>query len=320
MTRTLPKLIEKAKQEHIASYLGIYCHLPLKQLPTLNWLCYCGKCIDKTIGKHNNCKKGWKIEMKKLSSKIKLLFTLLIFLFVLNGCGNNSKITYNYLTAEESADVLGGVDYYYDSLGQKMLEFLCQKKGATAEEYREYSMKQTMDYTEAEKEVLDKSMARIMNIIEENGYKLPKNSNISFAKTTMEEGLGAAGYTHGTTVFLGQDFIDLITNHADVESVNEYCDEVVAHEMFHCLTRNNPDFRKAMYSIINFTVGDSDYDIPKEIKNEMVRNPDVRNHDSYATFTINGEKKDCYLVFLTDNTFEKTGDVFLMACIPDLLI
>lgn len=248
--------------------------------------------------------------MKKLSSNIKLIFTLLIFIFLFTGCGKKSTITYNYLSAKESAEVLGSVDYYYDSLSPKMLEFLCQKKGATVEEYREFSMKQTLDYTEAEKEIIDKSMARIMKTIEENGYELPKNANLSFAKTTMEEGLGAGGYTHGNTVFLAQVVIDYVAKNEEVEAVNEYFDEVVSHEIFHCLTRNNPDFRKDMYSIINFTIKESDFDIPKEIRDEMVGNPDVRHHDSYATFTINGEKKDCYLVFLTDYTFEKSGDSF----------
>lgn len=33
----------------------------------------------------------------------------------------------------------------------------------------------------------------------------------------------------------------------------------------------------------------------------------MEHHDSYATFTISGDQKDCYLVFLTDSIFEKAG-------------
>ena len=50
--------------------------------------------------------------------------------------------------------------------------------------------------------------------------------------------------------------------------------------------------------------------MPEELRNQIIANPDVEHHNSYATFTINGEKKDCYLVFLTDNVFEKPGDTF----------
>ena len=42
----------------------------------------------------------------------------------------------------------------------------------------------------------------------------------------------------------------------------------------------------------------------------MIANPDVEHHNSWATFTIGGEQKDCYLVFLTDNVFEQPGDTF----------
>ena len=65
-----------------------------------------------------------------------------------------------------------------------------------------------------------------------------------------------------------------------------------------------------MYSLIHFSVLDQDIEIPEELKKHIIANPDVEHHNSYATFTINGEKKDCYLVFLTSSVFEKPGDNF----------
>ena len=93
----------------------------------------------------------------------------------------------------------------------------------------------------------------------------------------------------------------------------EYCTDdlfrqVVVHEIFHCLSRKYPEFRQAMYSLIHFTVLDHEIEVPEAIREWIIANPDVEHHDSYATFTIGGEKKDCYLVFLTDSVFEKEGD------------
>ena len=65
-----------------------------------------------------------------------------------------------------------------------------------------------------------------------------------------------------------------------------------------------------MYSLIHFTVLGEDIAIPEEIREHIIANPDVEHHDSTATFTVNGEKKECYLVFLTDAVFEKEGDDF----------
>ena len=38
---------------------------------------------------------------------------------------------------------------------------------------------------------------------------------------------------------------------------------LLCHEMFHCLTRCNPEFREEMYSLINFTVVDHDFELPE---------------------------------------------------------
>ena len=48
----------------------------------------------------------------------------------------------------------------------------------------------------------------------------------------------------------------------------------------------------------------------KRLTAQVIANPDVEHHNSCAAFTIDGEKKDCYLLFLTDAVFENPGDHF----------
>lgn len=79
---------------------------------------------------------------------------------------------------------------------------------------------------------------------------------------------------------------------------------MLAHEAFHVLTRNNPDFRKKMYSIIGFNILPKEIEFPEELKERFISNPDVIRHDSYATFTINGEKKDCCMVIYSTRPYE----------------
>jgi len=249
--------------------------------------------------------------MKKSIFKIEIILLLSVVFVSFFGCDKkNNDITHKYLSAKESANILGNLESYYDEMGQKFLEFACQKKSANADEFKEYSMNQTLDFTDEEIKIIDDSLARIMSIFETEGYKLPGNTEILFAKTTMNEAMGAAGYTHNNTIFLGEKPLSDIIESKENEELKTTFDEIIAHEIFHCLTRNNPDFRKKMYSCIGFSIADDDFEIPQNVKNEIISNPDVRHHDSYATFTINGEKKDCYLVFLTDGSFEKEGDSF----------
>ena len=243
-----------------------------------------------------------------------IIAAVLIFSLLLSGCGKDKssalqegKLSYNYLSAEECAEVLGGLDTYYDNLSQKSLDYFTQKKNATKEEFIEYSKEQACDITDEQQEMLNEIIASIEQKLEDRGMKLPANASFSIASTTMNEAPGAAGYTHGTTIFLLNSLLDAAVQ-GEYDRTN--MEVVVAHEIFHCLTRNNAEFRKGMYNIINFTVTDSDFDIPEYVHEQMIANPDVGHHDSYAAFTIDGEKKNCYLVFLTEDTFENPGDSF----------
>ncbi len=220
----------------------------------------------------------------------------------------DNNIEYNYLSAQECADTLRGLDTYYDNISMKCLQFFMQEKDADVGRYIEYSAAQARDFTEAERKLLDRTVESIENKLDAAGMHLPENKTLSFAKTTMREASGAGGYTHGTTVFLSESRLEAWAENE--ESYKYTAETVVAHELFHCLTRNNPEFRRAMYSFIGFTVTDADFDIPEYVREQMIANPDVGHHDSYAAFTVNGEKKDCYLVFLSENDFEKPGDSF----------
>lgn len=249
--------------------------------------------------------------MKKLVSLIVSLVLALSF----GSCGKadsstetttSSHIDYNYLSAQECANTLRGLDSYYDGLSQKCLDFFMQKKDATKEEYIEYSAEQALDFTEEEKAILDRTVEAVEQKLDAASLHLPEMETISFAKTTMQEASGAGAYTHGTTIFFSETVLSMLVK--DEAKTADTAYEVLAHELFHCLTRSNSDFRKAMYGILGFTVADEEFDIPEAVHAQMISNPDVERHDSYATFTINGEKKDCYLVFLTKDSFENPGD------------
>ena len=124
--------------------------------------------------------------------------------------------------------------------------------------------------------------------------KLPFPEEVRLIKSTIKEEGGAGGYTRDTYIVL----IDRLLEHP------EYVTKLLAHEAFHVLTRNNPDFRKKMYSIIGFNILPKEIEFPEELKERFISNPDVIRHDSYATFTINGEKKDCCMVIYSTKPYE----------------
>lgn len=240
---------------------------------------------------------------------MKKAFALLLILSLLPAClAEGSALSYRFADADEAAALLLGNRAYYDNLTQNDLNFRMQKLDATLAELEAFAAEQTLDYTDAEKTRIEQSLALIENNCTERGYALPPIEDIVFAKTTMADECDAYSYTHGTQIYLGETLMKY--GFDDNPEDQALFDTIIAHELFHCLTRNHPDFRAAMYGILGFTVVDSDYEFAPEIRERMISNPDVEHHNSYATFDINGTPTNCVALFTTGKPFEKKGDSF----------
>ena len=254
--------------------------------------------------------------MKRSISAI-FLILLIMSVTLMTSCSSTPKsedvedagkvLNYRVADKTEGAELMLSNDAYYDNLTQNDLDFKMQKKGATLDEYKEFSKKQVIDYTDEEKKIIDKEMRKITKVIEERGYKLPDLDQIVFINTTMKEECDAAAYTHGTQIYFNGEYM---TELSKTEDGMKYLDVIFAHELFHCITRCNSDFRSEMYKIIHFTIQDEEYEIPPSVEEYFISNPDVEHHNSFATFKIKGKDIDCFTAFVTKRHFEKKGDNF----------
>jgi hypothetical protein len=239
----------------------------------------------------------------------KAFISVLILFLLLPAClAEGIEIGYRFADAKEAAGLLLSNRDYYDNLTQNDLNFRMQKLDATLAELEAFAAEQTLDYTDAEKTRIEQSLALIENNCAERGYALPPIEDIVFAKTTMADECDAYSYTHGTQIYLGENLMKY--GFDDNPEDQALFDTIIAHELFHCLTRNHPDFRAAMYGILGFTVVDSDYEFAPEIRERMISNPDVEHHNSYASFDINGTPTNCVALFTTGKPFVKKGDSF----------
>lgn len=213
------------------------------------------------------------------------------------------QIEYSFATKEEGIEYLMANKEYYAGFSQIDLDYRMQKKNADMDEYQDFAKQQVLDFNEDEKNQIDELMAFIEDVIRENGYKLPKLEPVVFINTTMKEECGALAYTHGTKIFINM-------GHFVQYGDSDYARAIMAHELFHCITRSNTEFRKAMYKLIHFDVQEDDFVIPPSVKVKFISNPDVEHHNAYAAFTIDGKKTDCFAVFISEEPFEKEGDSF----------
>ncbi len=261
-----------------------------------------------------------------IGMNFKKVISVITAVFVMTGCicscakKDGAHIPHRFASAEEGRELmLANNENYYDHFSQNDLDFKMQKDGATMEEYKAFAAEQVLDFSGFEKSFINRRIKNIEKILDKNGYKLPELDEIVFIKTTMREELGASGYTHGTQIYLNSTVIATYSFMSIFPDTAQLADELICHELFHCLTRNNPEFKKDMYSLIHFTVCDKDFELPDSVFEYHITNPDVEHHDSYATFIIDGKEVKCFTDFITTKHFKEAQSTFF-ACDETALV
>lgn len=169
------------------------------------------------------------------------------------------------------------------------------KAGGTRQELMNFIVAQAMDWDDEDRKTLLQAASEINDILARERYRLPLPARIDILTTTMAEEGGAGGYTREQYIVV-QDNL----HNADPEKVKH----LLAHELFHVLTRNNPEFRKDMYGLIGFTVTPEELAYPADLADRRISNPDVNRFDSYATFTVDGKPQDCSMVIYASKPYE----------------
>jgi hypothetical protein len=112
---------------------------------------------------------------------------------------------------------------------------------------------------------------------------LPLPATIQLIQTTGNEEGGAA-YTRGAAIILTKDELA-----KDAETLQRF----IAHELFHVLSRQNPELREKLYRIIGFEKC-NEIELPPELKRRKITNPDAPRNDHFIRLRIDG--RDCLAV------------------------
>lgn len=212
-------------------------------------------------------------------------------------------IPHRFADAAEGIELRMANTDYFDKLTQNDLDYRTGKSGATLEEFKELARKQGADFTEEEKQVIEDSLARIQTRFKEIGFDYPSNADIVFVKSKMEDEFGAVAYTHKNQIYLEGNNLEFMK---DIPSL---LDGMIVHELFHVLSRNNPELRQAIYSVFDFTIADEP-DFTPELRAILGSNPDVEKFDSYAMFNIDGKPTKAVVVTLLKEPYKDGQNLF----------
>lgn len=260
--------------------------------------------------------------MKQIAKMICVFACALLMIGALSGCGEPSGpeetrpteqiqetvletapatsksagIPHRFASASEGIELRMANTDYFENMTQNDLDYRVGKQGATLEEMKAFAQEQGDEFTEAEKQGIEETLDRIATRFQEIGFHYPSDLEIVFVKNKMKDEYGAVAYTHQNQIYLEGDNLDFMI------SIPGLLDGTIAHELFHILSRNDPEFRQQMYAILGFTIAEEPEFSP-EIQAILASNPDVEAFDSYAMFDINGEMTKGVVVTLLKSPY-----------------
>ena len=221
-------------------------------------------------------------------------------------------IRYRFASQEEGRRLRLANTAYLESLTQNDIDWKLSNPGKSLDEFKVLAAEQIMDFTPEEKRALSKAMNFIEARCTELGFRLPCKEEIVFIKTKMGDEGYAGGYTLKNEIYLcdyeterfARAYQGEPNDDADYREYRvNFSREILSHEIFHTLSRNDAKFRQLMYNLIGFTIMDHEIEFGPTVKNMLLHNPDVERYDNYADFTINGQKRSCTLIAVYPSTF-----------------
>lgn len=224
----------------------------------------------------------------------------------------NGTICYRFASQEEGRQLKMANTAYLNSQTQNDIDWKLGCTGKSLEDFKAISADQIMDFTDEEKKALGKTMDFIEARCTELGFRLPIKREIVFIKTKMDDEGHMGGYTLNNEIYLSEFDTERFARayQGDPSLDPDYREyrvyiarDLVSHELFHTITRDDPDFRRLMYSMVGSTIMDHNVQFGPSVQKMLVSNPDVEKYDHYGEFTINGQKRRCTLVTVYSSTF-----------------
>lgn len=206
-----------------------------------------------------------------------------------------TDIPFRFATRAEAQMLITDIDEYTRGWNQFDINVRLQTEQGRKSQLLAFAMNQTLNWSDKDKERISQSIKTIDAEIKKQKLMLDFPQELVFIKTTTKEEGYAGAYTRKNWVAVGEKALNEISD-KDLTSL-------IAHEIFHILSRGNADFKKATYNTIGFTVMNREILFPADIIEKRISNPDVNRYDSYVNLTVNGKKQNCTMMIYTDSPY-----------------
>lgn len=211
-----------------------------------------------------------------------LTFFLLLFSINTYAYTDFSKITFSFLSAEESSVFLSTPDDFINSLTTLDLSLHHETSDTLTTLYQLEFLKHTaLAWTPEEITRISSEIEVMKKAINDLDLDLNLPSEIKLIKTTGEDEFHSHYTRSNAIIFPIKNMTEGVTTDAPT----------VFHETFHIFSRFNPGLSDKLYAICNFKPIPNVV-IPKTIKDIALTNPDAFHYQHAITITVTADGKE----------------------------
>lgn len=186
----------------------------------------------------------------------------------------------HFASTSKAEEILQTRDAYIKALSPFDLKARMKNNGEIGErDFLDFIAAHALAWSPQEQQKLEKILLRIDKLLEPYNVYLPPK--LYFIKTTGQEEGGAPYTRAGKAIILPVKIIALS---------QQQLFEMITHEIFHIISRNNPKLRSQLYSLIGFKKC-SPISLPSSLKSLKITNPDAPNISHYIEVTINNKPR-----------------------------
>jgi len=185
-----------------------------------------------------------------------------------------------FATPEQGTEILARKDTYIQNLSPFDRSARLQTDQPVSEkEFLDFVGRgHTLAWSHGETETISAILEDIR--IQLKPFSLPFPETVYMIKTTgaIE---GGAAYTRSNAVIFPESVLQ----------ARSHLRYLVAHELFHVLSRANCELRSRLYAVIGFKPLPEPFVFPAELNDQKITNPDAPTHDHYIEVKYEGETR-----------------------------
>jgi hypothetical protein len=188
------------------------------------------------------------------------------------------KTTVHFASQSEGRQILTAKDEFIQRLSPfDRSARIKTDKAVSEDELLAFIGRNVAEWSKDETQTMQAAIEALQPLLRDLPLSLPPM--VQVIKTTGREE-GNAAYTRATAIVLPQS--ELNKRQKDLQ-------KLICHELFHILSRQNPELREKLYGIIGFTKC-NEIALPPELARRRITNPDAPRNDHFIRLTIDGHE------------------------------